>query len=225
MNLMLIDESEIVPINSTTLPSKFVAAAVELDPNTRKAKHSGIVMKHDSTYKLFHFDGRLWFDDAPVNNWYFHKRLDFIKEEEIENFIAHCEIIKKESNPRYGFYYPGSHYDSTGQYFSKIPNTEFMTCVGLCLNTIKGFIEDDEYFRYTDWTIADNHMTMSFITDTIIGIRAANPTLSNVQIMEDIRRILPDEYFASTYLKTMPIRKHEIDVIIDAVRIALINKT
>jgi len=74
---------------------------------------------------------------------YFHKTTLTIHPDEVPAFIVYCQQIKQKAKPIYGFFYSGEFYDKEGNYLMNKDLGERMTCVGFCLNVLKGFLEED----------------------------------------------------------------------------------
>ena len=80
---------------------------------------------------------------------YFHKTTLTIHPDEVPAFIVYCQQIKQKAKPIYGFFYSGEFYDKEGNYLMNKDLGERMTCVGFCLNVLKGFLEED-YIDYME---------------------------------------------------------------------------
>ena len=146
---------------------------------------------------------------------YFHKRTETIHKEEIPAFIAYCNSIKKNANPIYGYFYSGEYYDNKGIHFSEKSIGERMTCVGFCMNVLKGFLEND-YLKYTDWD------SSSHSTDYLLKY-AEKYNLDVASIQESHRRISPIEILTSGFFHNIPISKIEIDSKLTEVKEYLLN--
>ena len=202
----------------------FVAAAVEVD-GLGRAGHVGLIIHCEAGYFLFHFDGgeELELEENPVG-WYFHKTLDFILPDFCNSFFGHCDKIKKTAKPKFGHFYSGSYYKE-GKYYSENGLEEYMSCVGFCINVVKGFIEADEYFYYQDWTSGSNiQFHQKYIKDFIEKYKKTKPDITEELIAENVRRITPPEYLASAYLVELPIRRAEVRKIHNNVVQAILEK-
>lgn len=200
--------------SDTVKPDKnFVAAAVMVLPNGY-AQHSGFVISYNNDYYLFHYTGeKVELEGIPTGQWYFHKKLDFITEDEVLAFYAHCRIIKDKANPKYGFFYAGDYYNKEGKYFSESGIQEYMTCVGFCINVVTGFFENNTYFTYNDWDDTGLKRPNEYFEDFLKKAKEENPDVKIDETLyrRHIRRISPLEYTTSAYLETLPITKSEVD--------------
>jgi hypothetical protein len=211
-NLSRIDK-ELIKSTEQNLDKYFVAAACFINEEGI-AQHVGLIIHSEEGYFLFHYTGeKVLFEDRKIEEWYFHKSIEFILPEFCGIFLGYCMKIAQNAKPEYGFFYDGSFYDINGNYYSKNQIPEFMTCVGFCINVIKGFIEADEYFEYKDWT--NQKASQQYINEMIAQIRKIAPHVTEEMISDNIRRIKPSEFVGSAFLKNIPIRKSDIDLIID----------
>lgn len=223
----MITEKEIfenlLPLNSDGLPDSFVAASVKINEKG-VAYHAGIVIKHGGISYLFHYTGEdVLIEESPNGDYYFHKDFIFIKGPITASFLAHCHLIKENAVPEYNYFYSGSYYDTNGRYFSNIDMPECMTCVGFCINVIKGYIEEDEYFQFSDWT-KESAESVEFLNRHIQRLLVKHPTADVNLLIDNMRRICPDEYLASAFLYKLPITKTKVDQIIENIRMVLISK-
>ena len=206
-------EADLVESDTFNPDYDFVAAAIQIDENRGEATHSGLIIKCKEEYLLLHFNGKLELEPLPQGDWYYHKVLTFIKPGIITSFLASCKSIKKNANPRYGYFFPGSLYDADGKYFSHQNMPEYMTCVGFCLNVLNYYVEEDQYIQYSDW--GKEGISERFLNDIIEKFKLHIKDISLDKLIEEVRRIAPNEYLASAYIGNHPIRKIEIDKIID----------
>jgi hypothetical protein len=166
--------------------------------------HAGFVIQHEGMLYEFHYTGKdVKFN--PIENDYFHKITNTIASDEVAAFVAQCLQIQKKANPKYGLYYSGECYDKEGNYISSSNLGEVMTCVGFCLNVLKGFLEE-EYLLYSDWT-AETPEFKQFLNEfcrinNIDPLKIASP-LS--------RRITPRECLTTCFFSQLPITKDNID--------------
>lgn len=206
-------DKELIKSTEQNLDKYFVAAACLVNEQGL-AQHVGLIIHSEEGYFLFHYTGQeVLFEDGKIEEWYFHKSIGFILPEFCGIFLGHCKKIAQNAKPEYGCFYNGSFYNSNGEYYSQNQIPEFMTCVGFCINVIKGFIEADEYFEYTDWT--NQKASQQYISEMIAQIQKIAPYITEEMISDNIRRIKPSEFVGSAFLKNIPIRKNDIDLIID----------
>ena len=151
--------------------------------------------------------------DVPKAKWYFHKNADLFKTtaEESSAFLAHCKIILKEASPELGYFFDGSYYKD-GKYFSKSNIGEYMTCVGFCVRAIDGYLENKEYFAYTDWT--EDKQSLKHFEYFIQKQKLTNPKIDPAQYKKHLRRIKPSDFSASAFITDLPIRKAETDKLV-----------
>jgi hypothetical protein len=192
----------------------FVAAAVKIN-DEKTASHAGLIVKCDEGVFLCHFDGENILIEEPSEDWYFYKIFEFIDKRLSSALLAQCKNIKETSNPLYGCYYEGSFYNNDGIYFSSVSKKEFMTCVGFCLNVLKGFLceDDEEFFKYSDWTKAD--LPNWYLEQFAQKLKLYHPKANIESLKENIRRIKPSEYLASSYLDSYPIERKQINKFLD----------
>lgn len=164
--------------------------------------HAALIIKHNSNLLQYHYTGKD-IELSDVDFEYFHKRTRTIHKEEIPAFIAYCNSIKKNANPIYGYFYSGEYYDNNGIHFSKKSIGERMTCVGFCINVLKGFLEND-YLKYADWD-SSSHSSEYLLK------YAEKHNLNVSSIQESHRRISPIEILTSGFFYNIPISKIEID--------------
>ncbi len=176
--------------------------------------HASLIIKYNSILLQYHYTDTD-IELSEVDYEYFHKRTKTIHKEEIPAFIAYCNSIKKNANPVYGYFYSGEYYDNKGVHFSEKSIGERMTCVGFCLNVLKGFLEND-YLKYTDWD------SSSHSTDYLLKY-AEKHKLAVASIQESHRRISPIEILTSGFFYNIPISKIEIDNKLAEVKEYLLN--
>jgi len=80
-----------------------------------------------------------------------------------------------------------------------------MTCVGFCLNVLKGFLEED-YINYQDWDESSHTSSPDYL------IKYAKRYNLNIDdISKSHRRITPLELLTSAFFTNTPILKSSID--------------
>lgn len=177
--------------------------------------HSALIINFLGEKYEYHFDKEgIKFD--KVCNIYLYKILNVIDKRLTPSFYVHCKRIKDTSNPKYGYFYSGEYYDKNGKHFSENPIGEHMTCVGFCINVLKGFI-GKEYIDYKDWDI-DTHNVKDYLENF-----AKVNKFKISDILKSHRRITPLELFTSSYFISLPITKYNIDSKVDDVSIHLDN--
>jgi len=215
-------DKELFKADSIDGASDFVATAVYVNAE-RGIYHSGLIIVYENTYYLFHYTGSdIEMSDFSKGNFYF-KKLSFISPEEVLAFYAHCLNIQKYANPAYGFFFAGDYYDKEGKYYSESGVAEYMTCVGFCISVITGYIEGDQYYVYEDWN--NEGVPEEFFERFIAEVKEQNPALTIDESLykKHLRRITPTEYTSGAYLE-IPVRKRNIDEILDIVRNVLLKR-
>ena len=188
-------------LNEKDINENFVAIG-NLINEDKEPFHAALIIKYNSFLLQYHYTGSD-IELSDVNFEYFHKRTKTIHKEEIPAFIAYCNSIKKNANPIYGYFYSGEYYDDKGMHFSEKAIGETMTCVGFCLNVLKGFLETD-YLNYIDWD------SLTHSNDYLLKY-AEKHNLEVATIQESHRRISPIEILTSGFFYNIPISKIEID--------------
>jgi hypothetical protein len=181
--------------------SDFVALGNTLVGNY--SNHSSFIIKYEGQLFEFHYDGYEIGYDQIIDDYY-HKITDTILEDEVPAFISYCKNIKKNGNPKYGYFYSGESYNQEGIHLSNVDLGEVMTCVGFCLNVLKGFHEED-YLEFTDWT-SDSHDKPDYLKDY-----CEKYDLDIDKVTSHHRRITPREFLVSGYFMRLPITKQDID--------------
>jgi hypothetical protein len=200
-------------LNEQDISEDFVAIGNLINEH-KEPYHAALIIKYNSNLLQYHYTGTD-IELSEVDYEYFHKRTKTIHKEEIPAFIAYCNSIKKNANPIYGYFYSGEYYDNKGIHFSEKSIGERMTCVGFCMNVLKGFLEND-YLKYTDWD------SSSHSTDYLLKY-AEKHKLDVASIQESHRRISPIEILTSGFFYNIPISKIEIDSKLAEVEEYLLN--
>ena len=168
-----------------------------------KSYHSAFVINYNKELFEFHYTGQQ-IEFIEIDNDYYHKITDTISPEEVPAFIAQCQNIQKKANPKYGYFYSGESYDIKGNHLSNENLGEVMTCVGFCLNVLKGFHEED-YLEFSDWT-ESSHNAPDYLTNY-----CNKHNIDPEKIRSSHRRITPREFLISGYFTQLPISKSKID--------------
>jgi len=191
----------------------FVALGYQHD---NQYTHSAFIIQYKGDLTEFHYDGGSVVYTTLLDS-YFHKTTQTIHPDEVPAFIVHCQQIKQKAKPIYGFFYSGEFYDSEGNYLMNKDLGERMTCVGFCLNVLKGFLEED-YIDYTDWGSA-THTKSGYLEDY-----CKRHGLDISKVKASHRRITPLEYLTSGLFSNLPIRKSQIDSRKDDVKEYVLNR-
>lgn len=204
-------EIELFRCEEENYQGNFVAAAVQIKDGV--VCHAGLLICSEiEGNKLFHYDGLdVLLEDPPNDEWYFYKIFTLIDSRLVSAFLALCKNVKRESSPVYGAYYEGSFYNNDGLYFSQVVRQEYMTCVGFCINVIKGFLSEEEeveVFDLSGWTSAD--LSPSYLSHFVEKLKLSHPNADVNSLIENIRRIKPIEYISAAYLKSIPYKRKNI---------------
>lgn len=179
-----------------------------------KLNHAGFVINYKNELHEFHFVSEIEF--CKAYNDYYHKIIELIPKDIVPSFIAYCKNILKNANPKFGYFYSGESYDIDGNHLSNYDLGERMTCVGFCLNVLKGFLETD-YINYSDWdnTLNDLQYLADYCQKNKINID---------DVKQSHKRITPLECLTSCYFVSLPITKSQIDSRKDSVQEFILQK-
>lgn len=211
--------------SDTELPENIIAVAVNVDQDGI-AYHSGLLVGVSGEYFIFHYPGNTpnyeMIEYPFTGNWYYHKNLDILPQNLSLSFKQLCETILLNAQPKYGFVYGGSFYNENGVYISPDNLDEVTTCVGFCINVITGFLWNNEYIQYEDWSEDDNESEL--YTRWRAWFERKYTDNETRAYRPHIRRITPAELTSSAFFKELPIRKKEIDTIVNQVIQVLADK-
>lgn len=218
-------------LNSCQTNEDFLAICITLDKDGI-GKHCGIIICYEEEFTFFHFDGKvnltsLGIEEIPSN--YYVKVTSIFEVDKILAFKAYCEILSTEVSPEYGFLFTNSFYNSDGKYYSENNIPDITTCVGFCINVIRGFLYNNEkYIDIEDWDDSSlEEFTQDFI-DVIESQLNFIESIDKTRLMEIkksfFKRIKPSELTSSAFFKEVPIRKHDIDFVNPTVQNLLLLK-
>jgi hypothetical protein len=206
-------------LNSCETNEDFIAICITLNEEGI-GRHSGIIICYEEELVFFHFDGNvkleiLQIDEIPNN--YYIKKTSIFEDDKILGFKAYCEILSLEVSPNYGFIFTNSFYNTDGKYYCENNLPDITTCVGFCINVIRGFLyNNDKYINIEDW---DDSSLEEFTQDFEV-IEAQLSYIEGIDIsrLEEIKnsffkRIKPSELTSSAFFKEVPIRKVDIDFV------------
>lgn len=201
-------------LDKTEKEEFFVAVGYYINEPTH---HAGIIIKNKEERLQFHYTStEIDFSSLKID--FYHKITQVIHPNDVPAFIAHCKAIEKGANPKYGFFFPGSFYDSDGNFFGNTDLGERMTCVGFCLNTLNGFLEDN-YIQESDWE-HDPHYEPKWLENycklNSIDIETLRPFF---------KRITPGQYLSSGFFSQTPIKKEQIDHQYEHLKSEMISRT
>jgi hypothetical protein len=210
------NEQLLTPLNldEVELAEDFVAAAVYVEGG--EPSHAALIIRHDNETRVLHFFGTVILESASdilnEDRLVFIKELDFIPSFLVPSFLAHCELIKTEAQPKYGFFYdPRSFYDGDGKFQNPGSFPEYMTCVGFCLTVIQSYLVNEEFLYYSDWDQTTYDLDPVRLAFQMIEIQRNHPSIKPEDLMKAVRRILPVEYISGAYAEKRPVRKSFTD--------------
>lgn len=211
LNPEIIDKGVLVPTTEVE-KDNYVAIAVQLGTDNLPG-HVGLVVNYEKKRRFFHFTiSRIKFEDFPIDQEYFYKKIQFIRKEEIEWFLARCEMISEsiEQNPKFGFICDGSIFNAEGRFVSPIEGHNVSNCVFFCISVISGFLTDRTYFQIEDWG-PDVEAIQYFKSFVFKNLERHLTEENRDKVVNAIRRIPPADYFTSAFNPDLPIKKKEID--------------
>lgn len=208
----------LIRINEDSSNTDLVGAAVLINFDGY-VEHAGIFIRHNEEGTFFHFDGgKVVLEEIDSEELYCFKELIFLDPILVPSFLTQCELIVENAKPEFGYFYEGSLYDGDGNFKSEGSFPEYMTCVGFCLNVIKGFMSEEDFFVYEDWDEDSIEMSLSFVENFINKIKRNFPDVKLDDFRKNLRRIKPIEYIAGAYCKDLPVRKEFTDRIIPNIK-------
>jgi hypothetical protein len=223
VNLNTIGE-DLLKLCDSELHEDFIAICVQVDAQGH-AKHNGIVICYDEKLYYFHFNGNVHYEELDIDNLpndLYINKIRIFGDGIVLSFMAYCEILKDEVSPEYGFVFQDSFYNGDGTYYSESNLPDITTCVGFCINVIRGFLyKNKKYIEIDDWdnsTIDSLPYDFQYLLDSIkIQLeQIANATDQTIlQSIKDnnFKRIKPSELTCSAFFEDLPIRKTSIDFV------------
>lgn len=235
VNLNTVEES-LLRLSDCDVHEDFIAFCVKVGDDGI-ATHSGIIICYDERMHFFHFDSTVHLDELDLDNIddnLYIKKITIFGNETILAFKGYCEILELEVCPLYGFIFLNSFYNVDGVYYSEANLPDITTCVGFCINVIRGFLyNNDKYIEIGDW----NNSTIDTLpVDFQYWINSIQDQLERIsqnvsdEMMENIKsnyfkRIRPSELASSAFFEKLPIRKVSIDFINPTIENSLLVKT
>lgn len=170
--------------------------------------HAVIIIYYDKKLQEFDFIRKVELQDAEEDSYY--KKITHIHPDEVATFLAYCHAIKKRSKPTQGLFYSGGQFNRNGSHSTDSPLGQRMSCVGFCLNVLKGFKFED-YLVYEDWKESSQSLAYlaKFCEKNNLDIKDISPFH---------RRITPIELLSSAFFDNLPIEKIKIDSIKEDVK-------
>jgi hypothetical protein len=202
-------EDNIISCEADELPENMIGSAIVTNPDS--TEHAAIFIRYNGESKLFHFTGKdVMIEDFfnPGENYYY-KNMDVIDPILLPAFLAQCELILEKAQPKFGYFYEGAIYDPNGDFVSPSDSPEYMTCVGFCLNVIKGFLADKDYFNYSDWD--SSTLDVTYVEKFLEHVKRENPAIIIDDFKSNLRRISPSEFISGAFSQDIPVTKSFID--------------
>lgn len=222
-------ELELNKIDKTNIEDDYVASTVVLDDNGIPY-HSGLLICSEEELYYLHYTGKNVELTEEIPESLYCIKMDIIHHKLTQAFLWHCEKLSHEVNPIYGFYFDESYYDSKGDYYLNNAKVDMTTCVGFCIKILTGFLED-RYLELNDWPTQDFSALPYSDSDSYINYlknMAMCYSLDYNELFKDkkaIKRISPLELFTSSFYTELPIRKNDVDEIVNNVQKVLIKKS
>ncbi len=166
-----------------------------------------------NTVNVIHFDGtRILIEPVRNPHWHYTK-LEYVSSGDIPSFVAQAELIAERARPQYGQYYSGEYYDLAGTHRGQMADQlgERMTCVGFCLNILKGFLEED-YLSYQDWGEESNP------EPGYLERYCASLDIDPETVRDSHRRITPIELQATARISSLPVSHADIQEFVPELR-------
>ncbi len=194
----------------------FVAIAIMVRDGV--GYHSGLVICSEEHFYFFHYTGRevvmQLLEELPADLYI--KKLTIFEPSKVEYIKAFCEILEEEAHPIYGWIFTDSFYTGDGTYYSEQGVPDITTCVGFCINVIRGALYNNEAYIATDeWddtTLDDlQHNFTENITAQLAFLGEIDPDRLAVITERSFKRIMPSELTSSGFFEHLPIRKNNID--------------
>ena len=216
-------ENSIIGCDETAFPENMIGAAVLVKEDG--AQHAAIFIRYKGDSHLFHFDGAsVIMEEVSGLEPYYQKHLEFLEPILLPAFFTQCELILENAKPKFGYFYEGALYNANGDFISPNDSPEYMTCVGFCLNVLKGFLSDQDFFRFEDWDEKTLTGKMELVEQFLIKVKEYHPLIKMEDFKPNLRRILPIEYISGAFSDTLPVHKTFTDSIVLDVQNVLSRK-
>lgn len=210
-------ESDLIILNECDSSEDFVAIGVLVGIDGI-GYHSGLVICLEEIFYFFHYTGtEVLMDIVNVfTNDLFVKKMDIIQSEKVEYFKGFCEILLDEVQPQYGWVFTDSFYNGDGTYYSDNGLPDITTCVGFCINVIRGsFYNNETYISVNEWddstfTEVQNSF-MNHISLQLARLEQIDPERLTLITQNNFKRITPSELTSSAFYNELPISKQNID--------------
>lgn len=163
-----------------------------------------IIQYKDNIYEFDFYNSSRGMTIINLTYEYYYKITKIIQPDVVPAFYAFCKNVMKKAKPKFGYFYSGESYNEKGEHMSETDLGERMTCVGFCLNILKGFLGED-YLSYEDWdefSHYDPEYLESFCKKNGFEIE---------EVTSHHRRITPIDCLTSCFFSDMPISKKDID--------------
>ena len=212
-------EQHLMHFDNHDLDEEFFGVAVSLNDNGIP-QHSGVVICYEGEKLFFHFNGKVLLENVTeeVTDIYY-KKLELFPETYLPYIRAYFDILLNTVDPLYGFVFTDSYYNDDGTYVSDVDGLpDFCTCVGFCINVIRGlFLKQTKYLETTDWTDDSLQQVADFFIEQVdnylTAVEKFEPEKLEKVKKSSYKRILSVELLLSGFFakpKKLPVRKADI---------------
>ena len=128
-------------------------------------------------------------------------KLNGVRTDNVNYLAAHFRSVKKYAGPyiKYGFFFPPARFLKDGNYYSEINAPFLTTCVGFCLMVLNGLLSPEVFIETEAWKTASEASRTYLKTFQKLSRRVS--VADAVNFKPHIKRVLPIEYFAASFLK------------------------
>lgn len=230
-------EVEAILLSKVDLSEDFVAVASKIN-DEGVCTHSGLIICFEKKVLFFHYTGKtveledLTTKMSSMNETYI-KKLNIIVEDDVVSFLGHCEKLKaKGIDPKYGFIFNDSYYDSKTK-SSYLINAKYdiTTCVGFCIKVIRGFLfNNEEYLKLSDWNVTSLKNAEQWLIDymnkyLLIYAKENGLTIDDLYAKSELKRITPSELLSSGFFEDLPISKNSIELVRHGIEIYISSQS
>lgn len=211
--------NNLIPLNECENHEDFIAIGIMVNEEGI-GYHSGLIICLEEHFYFFHYTGKEVLMDLLMTlpTDIYIKKLLIFEPEKVEYIKGFCDILLQEVSPNYGWLFSDSFYNEDGEYYSEDGLPDITTCVGFCINVIRGVLYNNEV--YIDTSQWDNSTFneyqqgfMNHISSQIALIEGIDPDRLAEITQRTFKRIMPSELTSSGFFDTLPIRKPDIDEI------------
>ncbi len=227
-------KQDLLRFDDHDIDDEFLGIAVILNEHG-SAKHSGLVLCYEGEKLLFHFTGRVLLENVTGDvTEIYYKKLELFPHSYLSYIRAYFDILLTTVDPLYGFVFTDSFYNDSGKYVSDIEDfPDFCTCVGFCINVIRGLFlkHTTRYIETDDWNNESLEKVKEIFiqhVDTYLELISKYKPEKIAEIKSaTYKRIYPIELLLSGFFakpKKLPVRKVDITPRITETRAVLKEK-